>query len=27
LLPGIKSVDILNDILGSDHCPVLLELS
>jgi len=27
LLPAIKSVDILNDILGSDHCPVLLELS
>ena len=27
LLPTIKSVDILNDILGSDHCPVLLELS
>jgi len=27
LLPMIKSVDILNDILGSDHCPVFLELS
>ncbi len=27
LLPAIKSVDILNDVLGSDHCPVLLELS
>ena len=26
LVPKIKSVDILNDIMGSDHCPVLLEL-
>ncbi|MDT8316845.1 MAG: exodeoxyribonuclease III [bacterium] len=23
---GIKSADILNDISGSDHCPVMLEL-
>jgi exodeoxyribonuclease-3 len=27
LTPHIKNADILNDILGSDHCPVLLELS
>ena len=22
----IKSADILNDVMGSDHCPVLLDL-
>lgn len=26
IIASIKSADILNDILGSDHCPVLLEL-
>lgn len=26
LMDRIKNADILNDILGSDHCPVLLEL-
>ena len=27
LTPHIKNADILNEVLGSDHCPVLLELS
>ena len=27
LRPRIVSTDILNDVLGSDHCPVVLELS
>lgn len=27
LAPRIKNTDILNDVFGSDHCPVLLELS
>lgn len=27
LTAKIKNVDILNDIMGSDHCPVVLELS
>lgn len=26
MLSQVKSVEILNDILGSDHCPVVLEL-
>ncbi|HEY5649388.1 MAG TPA: exodeoxyribonuclease III [Nitrospiria bacterium] len=24
---GIKDVDILNDVMGSDHCPVVLDLA
>lgn len=27
LTPKIKNVDILNEVMGSDHCPVLLELA
>jgi exodeoxyribonuclease-3 len=26
LLPKVKRAEILNDVMGSDHCPVLLEL-
>ncbi|MBT7953218.1 MAG: exodeoxyribonuclease III [Gammaproteobacteria bacterium] len=26
LVDSIKNVDILNDVMGSDHCPVLLDL-
>jgi exodeoxyribonuclease III len=26
LVDNIKDVDILNDVMGSDHCPVLLDL-
>jgi exodeoxyribonuclease-3 len=26
LVDSIKDVDILNDVMGSDHCPVLLDL-
>jgi len=26
LLPKLKRAEILNDVMGSDHCPVLLEL-
>ena len=26
LVEGIRKTDILNDIMGSDHCPVLLDL-
>jgi len=26
LVDGIRKADILNDIMGSDHCPVLLDL-
>ena len=26
LAPRIKNTDILNDIFGSDHCPILLEI-
>ncbi|MCC5923577.1 MAG: exodeoxyribonuclease III [Crocinitomicaceae bacterium] len=27
LLPSVKNADILNDVHGSDHCPVLLEIN
>ena len=27
LADSIKDVDILNDVMGSDHCPVLLDLN
>ncbi len=27
LTPHIKNADILNEVIGSDHCPVLLELA
>ena len=26
LAGAVKNADILNDIMGSDHCPVLLEI-
>lgn len=26
LLPKVKNADILNDVYGSDHCPVLLDI-
>ena len=26
ILPSIKNADILNSVMGSDHCPVLVEL-
>ena len=26
LLPKIKKAQILNDVMGSDHCPIVLEL-
>ncbi len=26
IVDSIKDVDILNDVMGSDHCPVLLDL-
>jgi exodeoxyribonuclease-3 len=26
LLPRVKSVAILKEVTGSDHCPVLLEI-
>lgn len=26
LVKRLKSADILNDVMGSDHCPVLLEM-
>jgi exonuclease III len=27
LMPQVIGADILNDVYGSDHCPVSLELS
>jgi exodeoxyribonuclease-3 len=27
LLPQVRQSDILTDVLGSDHCPVMLELA
>jgi exodeoxyribonuclease-3 len=27
IMPKVKSADILNDIFGSDHCPVLIEVA
>ena len=27
LIPNYKNTEILNDVMGSDHCPVLLELN
>ena len=26
LLPKVRTADILDEVLGSDHCPVLLDL-
>ena len=26
LLPRVRTADILDEVLGSDHCPVLLDL-